>query len=41
MHVIQKLCDTVLQQIEAVKSSPEHVSQAKQVFQGEHVDKLG
>ena len=32
--VIQKLRDTVLQQIEAVKSSPEHVSQAKQVFQG-------
>ena len=31
---IQKLRDTVLQQIENVKSSPEHVSQAKQVFQG-------
>ena len=32
--IIQKLRDTVLQQIENVKSSPEHVSQAKQVFQG-------
>lgn len=32
--VIQKLRDTVLQQIELVKSSSEHVSQAKQVFQG-------
>ena len=31
---IRKLRDTVLQQIENVKSSPEHVSQAKQVFQG-------
>ena len=32
--IIQKLRDTVLQQIENVQSSPEHVSQAKQVFQG-------
>ena len=32
--IIQKFRDTVLQQIENVKSSPEHVSQAKQVFQG-------
>ena len=34
LGIIQKLRDTVLQQIENVKSSPEHVSQAKQVFQG-------
>lgn len=32
--IIQQLRDTVLQQIEAVKSSPEAVGQAKQVFQG-------
>ncbi len=32
--VIQNLRDTVLQQIEAVKSDPAAVGQAKQVFQG-------
>lgn len=32
--IIQQMRDTVLQQIEAVKSNPEAVSQAKQVFQG-------
>lgn len=32
--VIQNLRDTVLQQIEAVKSDPAAVCQAKQVFQG-------
>lgn len=32
--IIQKLRDTVLQQIKNVQSSPEHISQAKQVFQG-------